>query len=145
MELKYTTTEKQAHALVKALKHFKNYIGYSKIKAYVPYQAIKDALSQSDGIGVQGNWISWVQEYDLEIKPIKIVKGQGLAQLLTEKEVSMNCVKENHDTRNMEHERYKDIIYYLKNLTCPDYLVDHRWRAMRLKASKYILTQDSLG
>ena len=44
-ELKYTTTEKQAYALVKALKHFRTYIGFSKIKAYVPYQAVKDVLS----------------------------------------------------------------------------------------------------
>jgi len=80
-ELKYTTTEKKAYALVKALKHFRTYIGYSKIKAFVPYQAVKDVLSQADGIGVRGNWILQIQEYDLEIKPIKIVKSQGLAQL----------------------------------------------------------------
>ena len=73
------------------------------------------------------------------------MKGQALAQLLTEKEVSVNCVKENHDTRNMEHEWYKDIIYYLKNLTCPDHLVDHQRKDLRLKGSKYILTQDGLG
>ena len=97
--------------MVKALKHFRTYIGFSKIKSYVPYQEVKDVLSQSDGIGVRGNWISWIQEYGLEIKPIKIVKGQGLAQLLIEKEVLVNCVEENHDNRNMEHERYKDIIY----------------------------------
>ena len=82
-ELKYTTTEKQAYALVKTLKHFKTYIGFSKIRVYVPYQAVKDVLSQSDGIGIQGNWILLIQENDLRIKPIKIVKGQGLAELLT--------------------------------------------------------------
>ena len=57
----------------------------------------------------------------------------------------MNCVKENHDNRNMEHEWYKDIIYYLKSLTCLDHLVDHQRRALRLKASKCVLTQDGLG
>ena len=54
-ELKHTTTEKQAYALVKTLKHFRAYIGYSKIKAFVPYQAVKDVLSHADGIGVRGN------------------------------------------------------------------------------------------
>ena len=85
VELKYTTTEKQAYALVKALKHFSTYFVFSKIKAYVPYQAVKDVLSQSDGIGIWGNWISRIQEYDLEIKPIKIGEAQGLAQLLTKR------------------------------------------------------------
>ena len=27
-------------------------------------------------------WVSKIQEYDLEIKPTKLVKGQGLAQML---------------------------------------------------------------
>jgi len=112
-ELKYTTTEKKAYALVKALKHFRTYIGYSKIKAFVPYQAVKDVLSQADGIGVRGNWISRIQEYDLEIKPIKIVKGQGLAQLLTEKSNShaVNLASE-HESHILhideDHEWYKD-------------------------------------
>ena len=46
---------------------------------------------------------------------------------------------------NAEDEWYKDIIYYLKNLSCLDHLVDHQRRALRLKASNYILTQDGLG
>ena len=144
-ELKYTTTEKQAYALVKALKKFRTYIGYSKIKAFVPYQAVKDVLSQADGIGVRGKWISCIQEYDLETKPIKIVKGQGLAQLLTERGSShaINLVDEReyhilHIDEN--HEWYRDIIYFLRNLSCPDHLVDHQRRDLRLKAEKYALT-----
>ena len=41
-ELKYTTMEKQAYALVKSLKHFRTYIGYSKLVGYVPHSAVKD-------------------------------------------------------------------------------------------------------
>ena len=41
-ELKYTTMEKQAYALVKPLKHFITYIGYSKVVGYVPHLAVKD-------------------------------------------------------------------------------------------------------
>ena len=52
--------------------------------------------------GVRGNWISRIQEYDLEIKPIKIIKGQGLAQLLTEQKVLVNFVEENHDDPSIE-------------------------------------------
>jgi hypothetical protein len=83
-ELNYTITEKKSYALVKSLQHFKNYVGYNKIKAYVPYPAVKDVLSQQDCMGTRGKWVSKIQEYDLEIKPTKIVKGQGLAQMLTE-------------------------------------------------------------
>ena len=44
-----------------------------------------------------------------------------------------------------EHEWYRDIMFYLKKLSCPDHLVDHQRRALKLKASKYVLTEDGLG
>jgi hypothetical protein len=78
-ELNYYITEKQAYTLVKSLNNFRNYVGYNKIKAYVPYPTMKDVLSQHDCMGTRGKWVSKIQEYDLEIKPTKIVKGHGLA------------------------------------------------------------------
>eukprot|EP00253_Pinus_taeda_P004425 PITA_04425 len=83
-ELKYNTMEKQAYALVKSLKHFKTYVGYSKIIAFVPHSAIKDILTQTNFLGTCARWVTKIQEYDLEIRPTKLVKGQGLAQMLTE-------------------------------------------------------------
>ena len=47
-ELKYNTMEKQAYALVKSLKNFRTYIGYSKIIGYVPHAAVKYIMSQQD-------------------------------------------------------------------------------------------------
>ena len=44
-ELKYTIMQKQAYALVKSLKHFRTYVGYSKVVGYVPHSAVKDILS----------------------------------------------------------------------------------------------------
>jgi hypothetical protein len=81
-KLNYTITEKQAYALVKSLKHFRTYVGYNKIKDFVPYPAVKDVLSQQDFLGSRGKWVSQIQEYDLEIKPSKIIKGQGLDKMM---------------------------------------------------------------
>ena len=83
-ELKYHIVEKQAYALVRSLKHFRTFIGYSKVIGYVPNSVVKDVLSQVEGIGARGRWVAKIQEYDLEIKPTKLIKGQGLAQMLTE-------------------------------------------------------------
>eukprot|EP00253_Pinus_taeda_P002057 PITA_02057 len=44
-----------------------------------------------------------------------------------------------------EHEWYKDIVYYLMNLACPNHLVAHKRRALRLKATKYCLMKDGVG
>ncbi|XP_059070756.1 uncharacterized protein LOC131860371 [Cryptomeria japonica] len=50
-ELKYETMEKQAYALVKAVKTFRPYLVNAKITTYVPHAAVKDTLSQYEVIG----------------------------------------------------------------------------------------------
>ena len=37
------------------------------------------------------------------------------------------------------------IIFFLRNLTCLNHLLGHKIRALRLKETKYCLTQDGLG
>jgi len=60
------------------------YILHSHIIAYVPNATIKDVLIQTDPEGRRGKWIAAMLEYDLEIKPTKLIKGQGLARLMVE-------------------------------------------------------------
>jgi hypothetical protein len=83
-ELKYNITEKQAYALVKALNSFRVYVLHSKIVSYVPSSITKEVLNQPDTDVKRGKWIAKIYEYDLEIKSTKLIKGQGLAKLLTE-------------------------------------------------------------
>lgn len=45
VELKYEIMEKQAYALVKAVKAFRPYLVNAQIVAYVPHPAVKDILS----------------------------------------------------------------------------------------------------
>jgi hypothetical protein len=74
-ELKYNIMEKQAYAMVKSLKAFRTYVIHSKVIAYVPTSAVKDVLVQADSDGKRGRWLAKIQEFDLEIKPTKSVKG----------------------------------------------------------------------
>ena len=76
--------EKQAYALVKALKAFRIYIIHSKTIAFVPNIAVKDVLLQPDTEGKRGRWIGKILEFDIEIKPSKLIKGQGLARMMAE-------------------------------------------------------------
>lgn len=57
---------------------------HSHITTYVPSATIKEILTRSDPDGRKAKWIVVLLEYDLEIKPTKIFKGQGLAKLLTQ-------------------------------------------------------------
>jgi hypothetical protein len=56
-------------------------VGYNKIKSFVPYTIVKDVLLQQDCLGSRGKWVSQIHEYDLYIKPSKIIKGNGLDKM----------------------------------------------------------------
>ena len=53
-KIKYTSMEKQSYSIVKSLKHFRTFIGYSKVVGYVPHSIVKDILSQQDFLGIRG-------------------------------------------------------------------------------------------
>ena len=50
---------------------------------FVPSDAFKDILTQAEPDGRRAKWISTLLEYDIEIRPTKLVKGQGLAKLMS--------------------------------------------------------------
>lgn len=74
-ELRYNILDKQAYALVKALKAFCMYVLQSEITTFVPTIVVKDILVQGDIEGKRGRWIAKIQEYDLDMKPTKLIKG----------------------------------------------------------------------
>jgi hypothetical protein len=147
--------------LVKALKAFRVYVLQSSITAYVPSSSVKEILVQPDSEGKRGKWIVKLLEYDLHIKPTKLIKGQGLAKLLSES----NCkVLELHQTftqsdapmtqsgqDNMQVSKnyssspwYRDVIYFLQHLECPPYLKNMRARSLKLKSIKFCILNQNL-
>jgi hypothetical protein len=82
-ELKYDIMEKQAYALVKALKYFRVYVLHYEITAYVPNSAVKEILVQPNCEGKRGKWITKILEYNLTINLTQLINGQGLAKLMT--------------------------------------------------------------
>ena len=63
---------------------FRVYILHSHTIAYVPNVAVKDVLMQNDLEGRRGKWIAAMLEYDLKIKPTKLIKGKGLEKLMAQ-------------------------------------------------------------
>ena len=55
----------------------------SHVIAFVRHAIVKDILTQNPD-GKRGKWIAIILEYDLEIKPTKLIKGQGLAKMMAE-------------------------------------------------------------
>ena len=83
-EVRYEIMEKHAYALVKVLKSFRVYVLHSKVIAYVPSASVKDILVKPDIDRKRSKWIAKILEFDLEIRPTRLIKGQGLAKLLAE-------------------------------------------------------------
>ena len=77
-ELNYPAFDKKAYAVFKAVKQFRPYILKNRTKVIVPYPAVRSLLIQKELGERRGNWVTTLQEYDLEFKPATIVKGQGL-------------------------------------------------------------------
>jgi hypothetical protein len=153
--------EKQAYALVKALKAFRIYVLHSKVIAYVPSASVKDILIQPDMDGKRGKWIAKILEFDLEIKPTNLIKGRGLAKLLAEsncKALGISCINACSKTPQAESSNknsqgalsletctwYKDILYFLQELKPPDRKGKSKARALKLKAVRYCLIDQAL-
>jgi hypothetical protein len=77
-ELNYCAIEKKAYAVYKEVKHFRSYILNNDTKVIVPHPIVRSLLTQQEMGERKGNWMAIIQELDLDIKPTKIFKVQGL-------------------------------------------------------------------
>ena len=151
--LRYNIMDKHAFSLIKALKAFRVYILHSHTLAFVPSITVKDILTQLDPEGKRAKWIAILLEYDLDIKHTKLIRGQGLAKLITQPSIDLlelNLSDTNTDSNIQNDEKdispdylaspwYADIIYVLNNLQEPLELSKSKARSVKLKSAKYCI------
>eukprot|EP00253_Pinus_taeda_P023414 PITA_23414 len=152
--LKYQIMEKQAYALMKAIKDFRVYILYSHVIADVPNSVVKDILTQEGLEGKRGKWIANILEYDIEIKPTKLIKGQGLAKLMSETNFQALDIYQLDNERELATPQisqtflqspwYADIFFVLLNLCAPPGLSRTKIRFLKMKASKFCVLDGAL-
>lgn len=140
------------------MKELRVYILHSHTIVYVPFAAIKDILTQAESDGRRAKWIATLLEYDLEIKPTKLVKGQGLAKLMAQSNCEVLGVNFfalcSENVAQVEERQvhpdfiasswYKDIIYVLKKLQAPPELSKTKARSVKLKAAKLCIIDEYL-
>jgi hypothetical protein len=165
VELRYDPIEKQAYAHIKSLKSFRIYILHAKVVAYVPSASVKDVLTQPDIDGKRAKWIAKLIEFDIEVKPTKLVKGQGLAKLMTEENcdlLGINFIgvsstslqtevaaEEQHDSQQVAEnlsscEWYSGIVHFLQKLEVSPELSMTQARALKLRAIKFCINDNLL-
>ena len=82
--MNYPMVDKQAYAVFKAVKQFRPYILKNRTKVIVPHLVVRSLFVQKELGERKGNWVTTLQEYDLEFKPVTIVKGKGLYKFMIE-------------------------------------------------------------
>eukprot|EP00253_Pinus_taeda_P001921 PITA_01921 len=126
-----------------------------KIQAF---NSIKDVLVQIDPKGRQAKWIAASQEYDMEIKPTKLIKGQGLAELMAESNlhaldinIIVSMYKEDEYSSLIQvlefflHSPwYLDIVYMLQHLSPPLGMAKNKGRTLKLKAARFCILNNAL-
>ena len=82
-------------------------------------------LIQRDVGEKRANWVTTLQEYEIEIRPAKIIKGQGFCKMLAGAS-NLSMLQDSGDdvqvyevSLNNTESRYGDIIFYLKNGYAP--------------------------
>ena len=95
-------------------------------------------------------------EYDVDIRPTKLVKGQGLDKLLADsncQDLVLHLMVKQPANEEFQAEReketitdcyaestwYADIVHFLLYLQCPEHLDKKVARSLKLKTTKYCL------
>jgi hypothetical protein len=154
-KLNYPAIDQQAYAVFKAVKHFWSYLLKSRTKVIVPYLTVRNLLVQKELGEKRENWMTSLQEYDLEINPALIVRGQGPCKLVAdsvkEHESQINTLTINqHNGKQINCSQvvtnswYDDVKFYLTHGSSPHYIDPKNRRALRLKSSSFQLINDVL-
>ena len=94
----------------------------------------------------RGNWVTTLQEYDLEFKLASIVKGKGLCKLMAEgKNNEENDWENEVELHVMEvcplfiapKSWYRDLVHYLQVGLFPEHWSSKQRRALHLKSASY--------
>jgi hypothetical protein len=143
-ELNYPSVDQQAYVVFKEVKHFRSYLLKSRMKIIVPYPTVRNLLVQKELGKKRANWVTSLQEYDIEITPAQIVRGQGSCKLVANSAVGQQ--EENDMSNPGQHYQnliccaqnpvspwYDDIKFYLEHGSTPRHLDPTKRRVLRLK------------
>ena len=121
----------------------------------MPYSVVRNLLVQKDLGEKRAHWVTALQEYDLEIKPLNIVRGQGLCKLAAGSTDSSESdlhffsepslfEREVFPVSTPPDSWYDDIKFFLLHGTEPEHLDPRHKKALRLKSAPYQLIDNIL-
>ncbi|HEX4851449.1 MAG TPA: hypothetical protein VFV08_11615 [Puia sp.] len=120
------------------MKKFRHYILRSQIKAIVPDAAVKMLLMQNEPGEKRAKWITTLQEFDMEIIPAKLVRGQVLVQTIAN--MDPNLIKQQYVLNSQDASGwYDDLSTFLIAGKYPSKMKASQRRALKIKAQHYMV------
>ena len=95
-EMNYPAIDKHVYIVFNVVKQFRPYILNNRTKVIVPHPIVRTLFMQKSFGERRGNWVTTLQEYDLEFKLATIIKGQVICKLM--------AVSKNNENKNWENE-----------------------------------------
>ena len=92
----------------------------------------------------RGVWIAKVQEYDIEIKPTKLVRGNALCKALAEYQQSKEEDTPKVFMVSLQDPWFSNIAYFLTFGECPNELTTKKRRYLKTKSLKFAIRDDVL-
>jgi hypothetical protein len=126
---------------------------------------VKDVLTQPDIDGKRAKWIGKLIEFDIEVNPTKLVKGQGFSKLLTKENCDIldinfhwgnfskfadrGAAEDKHGSHQVAEnlsscEWYSCIIHFLQKLEVSLELSMTQARALKLREIKFFINNNLL-
>jgi hypothetical protein len=131
-------------SLVKVVAHFQNYILNSYVISYVLSSLVKMSFNKQLREGKWANWLAKIQEYDIDIKPLKVVKGQSLCKLSANSDSLDGTISISVGEPLADSESYRDIVFYLRSGQFPVTMNPKERRTLKMKSNQYVLIVDIL-
>jgi hypothetical protein len=90
------------------------------------------------------NWLAKIQEYDIEIKLLHVIKGQGLCKIIFGSDSLNKCISITIGGSTSAYDWYKDIILYLKSWQFPNDMSSKERRTLKIISNQYVLVAQIL-
>lgn len=135
----YSPLQKKYFSFVRVVEHFIPYILSTPVKAYVLYPPIKMILSQQVREGRWSNWLEKLQEFDIKVRPPKVVKGEGLYKLISGINVVNLSPEDKDSTQNYQSDWYKYLVPYLHSGQFTMMMSSREKRALKMKENPYVI------
>jgi hypothetical protein len=157
-ERNYTTTEREALAVVYSCKKFRHYLLGYKVIFHTDHNSLKYLVNKPDLLGRIARWILLLQEFNYEIV-IKSGKANSNADYLSRQrgeesvaDISVEFLDEFPDLSDVavfhlnreEDSEFQDIINYLVRSGFPDHFTREQKEVFQRKVAPYSLIKGIL-